>query len=179
MKRIIVFLSLSIIILTYLTFLLYKDNFSNAIMVETKDMLNNKNYYEINNRLYKKQVSKFDSESITYNVSNDCYNHYTNKNKNKNTDKLSINKCRVLNNDNKEIDIKDELKNIIKLLSKSERKILDTKIIKIKTDYYAIVGFDANFHTPYKFYKYNIKENNLELLYSFDNEKVVGIKYKE
>lgn len=179
MKRII-FFTISICILVFLSCWLYKDNFFNEILVETQNISDKKhNYYEINQRKYKKNISKFKIDSITYKISNSCFNSSNSKKDDKNLNKLSLNKCRIIDQNNKEIKIKDDYKNIVKLLLKLERKIVDGKIFKIQQDYYVSVGFDSNFHTPYNLYKYNYKKNRLDLLYTFDNEKVLGIKYKE
>ena len=35
---------------------------------------------------------------------------------------------------------------------------------------------NVNLWTPYKLYKYDKKRNKLKLVYTFDNENVVGIK---
>ena len=75
------------------------------------------------------------------------------------------------------MEINGYFEKISKLISKKEKhSIIGATIIKRNDEYYVVVELNVNLWTPYKLYKYDKKRNKLKLVYTFDNENVVGIK---
>ena len=173
-----------IIILVFITLLvtlllIRKYNFNNSIFVITSDDLTNElHYYEINKWKYKRKINEFKSDEIEiFKVDNNCYNDRTDLENHIFLNQLIIEKCTIKDNLENNIEINGYLEKIIKLVSKKEKHaIIGNTIIKTNDEYYVIVGLNVNLWTPYELYKYDKKRNKLKLIYTFDNENVVGIK---
>lgn len=155
-----------------------KNNYENSIYVVTKDESSNEvRYYEVNDYEYKRKTKQFSYEENEYIKFDRCFDSYIDKEERKVLNKR-LAECKLISNNEGEIQIDDTYDDIINQVSELEHSIMDhqSKIIKTKNNIYVVVVFNVNLWTPYKLYKY---ENNiLNRLYTFDGEDVIAIKEK-
>ena len=87
--------------------------------------------------------------------------------------------CNIFDENDNIIEISEELKNILINIQKNQESVIfEIKILKLEDDYYVVEALNVNMWTPYEFYYYNSKNEELEYIYTFSNEDVVGIKLK-
>jgi hypothetical protein len=178
-KRIFLIIILLFILLLVTLLLIRKYDFNNSISVITSDHLTKElHYYEINKWKYKRNTNEFKSDEIEiYKVDNNCYNDQTDLENHMLLNQLIIEKCKIKDNLENNIEIDGYLEKIIKLVSKKEKySIIENTILKTNDEYYVIVELNVNLWTPYKLYKYNKEKNKLKLIYEFDGENIIGIK---
>jgi Tfp pilus assembly protein PilE len=170
---------LLIVIITILSLILfssyqnYKQNFNESIYVITLDKENKENYYEIGLKEHKRKTTKFISDNMTVYELKNCYDSYNVKVSNK----LTMDSCKIYN-DNEIIKMPEEFYDIIEKTSKIEHAILTNKIMVVDNNYFVQVSLNVNLWTPYELYRYNPKTKKLNLIYTFNNEDVIGIKIK-
>lgn len=168
----IIITTIFILILYYLN-QTYEQNFNKSIYVITLDNKNNKNYYEIGLKEHKRKTKKFISNNMTTYELKNCYDPYNVEVSNKPT----MDSCKIYN-DNKIVEIPEEFYVIIEQTSKIEHAIMTNKIMVVDNNYFVQVSLNVNLWDPYKLYKYDPETKKLNLIYTFNNEDVIGIKIK-
>lgn len=156
--------------------IIIRNDFTNSIHVATKSEANDLNYYEINDKGVKRNVDVFVlDDAMVINV-NDCYDSYIDNNKVLN--KLTIDSCVLISDNEERIEISNELQVVIESISKLEHDMLDVRLFKIKEEYYVVVEFNVNIWSPYSLYYFDKDKEKLKEIYTFDGEDIVGIKIK-
>ena len=178
MKNKLILIIAGIFIIIGFCYLIYKNDFSNSILVITSNSSNQLNYYEINIWKNKRKTKEFKSQELEiYKVDNNCYNHNANIEKHIALNQLIIEKCTIKDDLEKNIEIKGYLEKIIKLVSEKEKHdIIGNTILKTNDEYYVVVELNVNLWTPYELYKYDKEKNKLKLIHTFDGENIIGIK---
>lgn len=170
---------LVLILLFIIILLIRRYDFKNSISVITSDHLTNElYYYKINKWKYKRKINEFKSDEIEiFEVDNNCYNDHIDLENHKFLNQLNIEKCTIKDSMKNDVEINGYFEKILERVSKKEKhSIIGTAIIKENDEYYVVIELNVNLWTPYKLYKYDKKRNKLKLIYTFDNENVVGIK---
>lgn len=157
--------------------LLFKDlnDFTNSIFVITQNENTEEiKYYEVNYQSNKRQVEEFESDVDEIFSTDECYDS-----SNGNINELTWDTCNIFDENDNIIEISEELKNILINIQKNQESVIfEIKILKLEDDYYVVEALNVNMWTPYEFYYYNSKNEELEYIYTFSNEDVVGIKLK-
>ena len=149
----------------------------NYVYIVTESDYNGEiNYYKIdgNNNVYESRKFEY-KENKRLSLSR-CFDSYIDHDKNKVLNKLTMNTCKVLDNDDNEVQYNDDILSIIKLISKLEHEIVSNDIVVLNNEYYVIVSLNVNWWTPYSLYKY--ENNTLKKVITLDGENIIAIKKK-
>ncbi len=169
----------ALIILVLLLFInyLYINDYTNSIYVMTqKDESGKIAYYEINDRKNYREVEKFKPAKSKVLTLNNCYN----MKKVKEESETSLEElCTLRDSQNDAVYLTQDLRNIVSLIGKKvHHEILVGKVIILDDDYYVVIRTNVNWYSPCDLYKYNKEKKELEIIYNFNKEEVVGIKLK-
>ena len=171
-----------ILILTTLIIInIYKNNFTNSILIITQDNSTKKiEYWEINDRKNSRQANKFKSDNIEILTPTKCYKHYFDQTTKTSIDETDFTNCLILDSNHNELKLTEEIKNILNNTLDLEHSIIssETKIITLEEQYYVTVALNVNIWSPYTLYKYNKENNTLKEIYTFDNKNIIGLKLK-
>ena len=148
-----------------------------SVYVVTKNKKEKLNYYEITVD-NKKEIKKFkyDDNKIIY--LQDCFQSYISYESDRSKILNKINdECKIINNNDIEIDKDEEINNIINGISEINHDIWGSpKIINVNGNYFVEVALNVNLWSPYDLYKY--ENGKLYHLYTFNGESIVAIKEK-
>jgi len=181
-KNIVAGFIIGFLLLIYGSFsFIFKDlnDYTNSIFVITQDEHTEEiNYYEVNYKLNSRKTKKFESDVEEIYYATNCFDSFV-----KNGDienKLTLDTCKIEDENNNEIELTDEFQKIIKNVYKvqQEHSMFPIKILKIENNYYVVVPLNVNIWTPYDLYYYNQEKNVLKHIYTFSCEDVIGIKLK-
>ena len=185
-KRIILILIFLAIVISY-TYYKYKNDknnnydYTNSIYVITENVTDKAtNYYEINDERRLRLTDFFNQDKKEVYIFKNCFISHIDTDVGKTLNDFKEDTCTVTDDMYNTITLDDTSKTILKTIAnKLYNEITDVKIIKVNEHYYTTVNFAIRMHNPYKFYYYDLKNNKLNHIYTFQDEDVIGIKEKE
>lgn len=152
-------------------------DFTNSIFVITRDENTNIiNYYEINDKRKCRKTDKFEPDKMEEFTVNKCYKSYISGNKVLNS--LTLDTCIIEDNIGNAIEITEEFRKIVEKVSDLEHSIFKNKILKVNNEYYVVVEFNVNLWSPFRLYYYDRDNDELNYLYTFKGEDIIGLKMK-
>ena len=135
-------------------------------------------YYEINTKKEALPIIPFDYEKPEIISSCDIYKSYVvDEDEDRELkNEVQWNSMGFEDEKGKKVELTNIEKDIVKAGAKIDHDIIQTRIYKIKDDYYAEFELNVNLWTPYCFYEYDKERKKLKEIYTFNDETVVGIK---